>query len=301
MFLCYPPPQKVPRITLPLGGHFVSRALNAYRERASPLTPTRKHPPWHDPRQRTQRDRKRPGTRATQRVKKAQNPSASSAGFNASLILKHHGSAAGGDLHLRGAHRGPRALLRQHHRGQLPGRRQRRGSRALPHRVQGAQGRRPGPADLPGGVLPTAVRAGLATGQPGRGLHEVPADHRNRRADLHRLLPLRPALRPGGRHDQLQRGRSRHDVHLPEVAAADARPLLRGIPIPRVVRVAQPRDALHFTLRTISLSATSWLDDAPPQQLPLAPFRLDPATQSRLSTFELEFDVEGVRYIYGFQ
>lgn len=59
-------------------------------------------------------------------------------------------------------------------------------------------------------------------------------------------------------------------------------------------------EALNFALEAIALSSTSWLADAPPNQLPHAPFRLDPATQSRPSTFELEFDVEGVRYLYGF-
>ena len=60
-------------------------------------------------------------------------------------------------------------------------------------------------------------------------------------------------------------------------------------------------DALNFALRAISLSATKWLDNAPPNQLPHAPFRLNPTTQRRPSTFELEFAVDGVRYLYGFQ
>lgn len=59
-------------------------------------------------------------------------------------------------------------------------------------------------------------------------------------------------------------------------------------------------DALNFALQAISFSATTWIDSAPPNQLPHAPFRLDPATQHRPSTFELEFDVDGVRYFYGF-
>ena len=60
-------------------------------------------------------------------------------------------------------------------------------------------------------------------------------------------------------------------------------------------------DALDFALRAIASSATSWLEGAAPNQLPHNPFRLDPRTQALPSTFELEFDVAGVRYLYGFQ
>ncbi|MBU5655710.1 ATP-binding protein [Corynebacterium aurimucosum] len=60
-------------------------------------------------------------------------------------------------------------------------------------------------------------------------------------------------------------------------------------------------NALAFALLAIESSATAWLADAPPNQLPHAPYRLDPKTQRLPSTFELEFDLDGVRYLYGFQ
>lgn len=59
-------------------------------------------------------------------------------------------------------------------------------------------------------------------------------------------------------------------------------------------------EALNFALRAVSSSATTWREAAQPNQLPHAPFRLDPTTQRRPSTFELEFEVDDVRYLYGF-
>ncbi|HAT1212950.1 AAA family ATPase [Corynebacterium striatum] len=60
-------------------------------------------------------------------------------------------------------------------------------------------------------------------------------------------------------------------------------------------------NALAFALLAIESSATAWLADAPPNQLPHAPYRLNPRTQRLPSTFELEFELDGVRYLYGFQ
>lgn len=60
-------------------------------------------------------------------------------------------------------------------------------------------------------------------------------------------------------------------------------------------------NALAFALLAIESSATTWLADAPPNQLPHAPYRLDPRTQRLPSTFELDFELDGVRYLYGFQ
>lgn len=60
-------------------------------------------------------------------------------------------------------------------------------------------------------------------------------------------------------------------------------------------------NALAFALLAIESSATTWLADAPPNQLPHAPYRLDPRTQRLPSTFELDFELNGVRYLYGFQ
>ena len=60
-------------------------------------------------------------------------------------------------------------------------------------------------------------------------------------------------------------------------------------------------NALAFALLAIRSSATAWLADAPPNQLPHAPYRLNPKTQRLPSTFELEFELDGVRYLYGFQ
>lgn len=57
-------------------------------------------------------------------------------------------------------------------------------------------------------------------------------------------------------------------------------------------------DALHYTFEAIRSSATSWQDRA---RMPRVPFALDDSSRKSVSTYELDFVLEGVRYEYGFE
>ncbi|WP_165241187.1 AAA family ATPase [Corynebacterium lizhenjunii] len=60
-------------------------------------------------------------------------------------------------------------------------------------------------------------------------------------------------------------------------------------------------DALHFALHVIRLSATSWQSIGAGAPKPNRPFRLGNESGTVPSTYEFEFVLDGMRYVYGFE